>query len=54
MLKAGDEGFQQMYSMSLTALASGKRMQCWFRDCAVSTWGGKTLPRIYACGLLAE
>lgn len=54
MLKVGDPGFDQMYGMALTALVSGKKMQCWERDCVVSAWSGSTRPRAYGCGLLAD
>lgn len=54
ILKVGDPGFEQMYGMALTALVSGKKLQCWERDCVASAWSGSTRPRVYGCGLLAD
>lgn len=48
-----EDGFEQMYSMSLAALASGKKMQCWFSGCAKSAWGN-TRPKVYACGIKSQ
>jgi hypothetical protein len=53
VLEEAQDGFKELYSMSLAALVSGRKMQCWFSKCTSSTWGG-TRPQAYACGLLAQ
>jgi hypothetical protein len=52
-LEPADAGFKEMYSASLTALASGKSIKFWLRSCVSSPWG-KTIPKAYASGLLAK
>lgn len=53
VLEEAQDGFKEMYSMALSALVSGKKMQCWMRACTSSAWGN-TRPHAYACGLLAK
>lgn len=53
VLEEAQDGFQEMYSMALSALVSGKKLQCWRSKCTSSTWGD-TRPQVYACGLLAN
>ena len=48
-----DLGFDQMYSAALTALTTGKKFKLWLRKCDTSPWG-KTVPKAYAAGLLAD
>jgi len=52
-LEPTDAGYQEMYSASLAALASGKSIKYWLRSCVSSPWG-KTVPKAYASGLLAN
>lgn len=53
VLSQQQEGYEQIYSMSLTALGSGLKMQCWLSGCTNSAWGG-TRPQVYACGIFAK
>jgi hypothetical protein len=53
VLEEAQDGFNEMYSMALSALVSGKKMQCWLSKCTTSAWGS-TRPQAYACGLLAK
>ena len=52
-LEQEDAGFKEMYSASLTALASGKSIKFWLISCASSPWS-KTVSKAYASGLLAN
>lgn len=52
VLSEDQDGFYPIYSMSLVALTSGRKMQCWLSGCTDSVWGDSR-PQVYACGLLA-
>ncbi|MBQ4836610.1 hypothetical protein [Pseudoalteromonas luteoviolacea] len=42
------EGFDQMYSLALTAMASGKKIGFWASHCGATPWGGKNTNTAYA------
>ncbi len=52
-LEPNDAGYKEMYSASLTALASGKTISFWLRSCVISPWG-KTVPKAYAISISAN
>lgn len=52
-LEPTDAGYKEMYSATLTALASGKTISFWLRSCVNSPWG-KTVPKAYAVSISAN
>ncbi len=52
-LEPDDLGFEQMFSLAITAQTTKQKIKFWLRSCVSSPWG-KTVPKAYAAGLVTD